>query len=66
MAHARSASPSYQEPNKNVSRHSYPVVLPASKARAGIMDTDTLYMLVAGTTLTILLFAALFAHYHPV
>jgi hypothetical protein len=65
MAQARGASPSYQEPNKNVSHHPYPVMLPASKARAGIMDPDTLYMLIAGTTLTILLFAALFAHYNP-
>jgi hypothetical protein len=66
MAQAKQASPSYEEPEKNVADQRYPVVLPASKARAGIMDRDTLYMLIAGTVLTIVLFAAVFAYFTPV
>jgi hypothetical protein len=41
------------------------VVLPPSKARAGIMDRDTLYMLIAATVLIVFLFAAVFAYFHP-
>ena len=65
MAQAKHASPSYEEPDKNVADHSVPVVLPSSKARGGIMDRDTLYMLVAGTTLVVVLFAAAFAYFKP-
>jgi hypothetical protein len=65
MAQAKQASPSYEEPEKNVADHRYPVVLPASNARAGIMDRDTLYMLIAGTVLTIVLFAVVFAYFKP-
>jgi len=64
MANAKRASPSYEEPEKNVANQRVPTVLPPSKARAGIMDRDTLYMLAIGTTLTILLFAAVFAYFN--
>jgi hypothetical protein len=63
MAQAKRASPSYEEPEKNVAHQRTPVVLPSSKARAGIMDRDTLYMLVVGTALTVLLFGAIFAYF---
>jgi hypothetical protein len=63
MAQAKRASPSYEEPEKNVAHQRSPVVLPPSKARAGIMDRDTLYMMVIGTALTILLFAAVFVYF---
>jgi hypothetical protein len=62
---AKHASPSYEEPDKNVADQPYPVVLPPSKARAGILDRDSLYMLVAGVTLVILLFATVFAYFKP-
>ena len=65
MAQAKQASPSYEEPEKNVAGQSYPVLPPPSKARAGIMDRDTLYMLIAGTVLIIVLFAAVFAYFQP-
>jgi len=65
MAHAKQASPSYEEPEKNVADQRYPVVLPPNKARAGIMDRDTLYMLIAGTVLIVFLFAAVFAYFQP-
>jgi hypothetical protein len=63
MAQAKRASPSYEEPEKNVAGQRNPVVLPPSKARAGIMDRDTLYMLIVGTALTVLLFAAIFVYF---
>jgi hypothetical protein len=63
MAQAKRASASYEEPEKNVADQRAPVVLPPSKARAGIMDRDTLYMLIASTALTILLFTAVFAYF---
>jgi hypothetical protein len=65
MARAKQASPSYEEPDRNVADHSVPVVLPPSKARAGIMDRDTLYMLIVSTVLVVLLFAAVFAYFKP-
>lgn len=58
---AKSASPSYEEPTENVAKKK---TLPATKARAGLMDTDTLYMLVAGTILTVLIFGAIFLYYY--
>jgi hypothetical protein len=58
---AKSASPSYEEPTENVAHKK---TLPATKARAGLMDTDTLYMLVAGTILTVLIFGAIFLYYY--
>ena len=63
MAAAKRASPSYEEPEKNVAQQRSPAVLPSSKARAGILDRDTLYMVIAGTGLTILLFAAIFFYF---
>jgi hypothetical protein len=54
---AKTASPSYEAPHENVARKK---VLPSSKARAGLMDPDTLYMLIVGTVLTILFFGAIF------
>jgi len=56
----KTASPSYEQPGENVARKK---VLPPSKARAGLMDTDTLWMLIVGTILTILFFAAIFLVY---
>jgi hypothetical protein len=64
MASAKRASPSYEQPEKNVADQPDPAVLPPSKARAGLMDRDTLYMLIVGTTLTIVLFAAVFAYFN--
>ena len=63
IAQARQVSPSYKEPEKNVANQRNPVVLPPSKARAGIMDRDTLYMLIVGIALTILFFAAIFVYF---
>jgi hypothetical protein len=63
MAQARHASPSYEQPEKNVANQRNPVVLPPSRARAGTMDRDTLYMLIVGTLLTILFFAAVFVYF---
>ncbi len=54
---AKTASPSYEQPQESVARKK---VLPPSKARAGLMDTDSLYMLIVGTVLTILFFGAIF------
>lgn len=54
---AKTASPSYEAPRESVARKK---VLPPSKARAGLMDTDSLYMLIVGTVLTILFFGAIF------
>jgi hypothetical protein len=57
---AKSASPSYPEPTKNVAQKK---VLPPSKARAGLMDRDSLYMLIVGTTLVVVAFAVIFFLY---
>jgi hypothetical protein len=57
---AKSASPSYERPSENVARKQ---VLPPSKARAGLKDKDTLYMLVVGVVLTILFFGAIYFTY---
>lgn len=57
---AKSASPSYENPEENVSRKE---VLPPTKARAGLMDPDTLYMMVIGIVLTIVLFGAIYFAY---
>ena len=54
---AKTASPSYEAPHENVAHKK---VLPPSKARAGLTDPDTLYMLIVGTVLTILFFGAIF------
>jgi hypothetical protein len=56
----KSASPSYPKPNENVAGKK---VLPPSKARAGLMDHDSLYMMIVGTTLTIVAFAVIFFLY---
>ena len=52
----KSASPSYPEPNENVAGKK---VLPPSKARAGLMDRDSLYMMIVGTTLTVVAFVVI-------
>jgi hypothetical protein len=57
---AKTASPSYEQPQENVAQKK---VLPPSKARAGLMDKDTLYMLIIGTILTIVFFGAIFLVY---
>lgn len=57
---AKTASPSYERPGENVANKK---VLSASKARAGLKDKDTLYMLIAGTILTILFLGAIFIVY---
>jgi hypothetical protein len=57
---AKSASSSYEQPVENVSGKK---TLPATKARAGLKDKDTLYMMIVGTTLTILLLGAIFLFY---
>jgi hypothetical protein len=57
---AKSASPSYPQPTENVARKK---VLPPSKARAGLMDRDSLYMLIGGTTLVVVAFAVIFFLY---
>jgi hypothetical protein len=57
---AKSASPSYPEPTENVAQKK---VLPPSKARAGLMDRDSLYMLIGGTTLVVVAFAVIFFLY---
>jgi hypothetical protein len=56
----KSASPSYKDPHVNVAGKK---VLPPSKARAGLMDRDTLYILIVGTILTVLFFGAIFFTY---
>ena len=56
----KSASPSYPKPNENVARKK---VLPPSKARAGLMDRDSLYMLIIGTPLVVVAFAVIFFLY---
>ena len=61
---SKRASPSYEEPEKNVADQPDPAVLPPSKARAGLLDRDSLYMLIVGTALTIVLFAAVFAYFN--
>jgi hypothetical protein len=53
---AKSASPSYPEPSENVAHKK---VLPPSKARAGLMDRDSLYMLIGGTILVVVAFAVM-------
>jgi len=65
VAQAKQASPSYEEPDRNVADRSVPTVLPPTKARAGLMDRDSLYMLLASTALLIVLFAAAFAYFKP-
>jgi hypothetical protein len=66
MARTERASASYEEPTKNVADHERnAVVLPPSKARAGRMDRNTFYMLVASTLLVICLFAVTFAYFKP-
>jgi hypothetical protein len=57
---AKSASPSYPRPTEDVAEKK---VLPPSKARAGLLDTDTLYMMIVGTVLTIVLFGVIFFAY---
>jgi hypothetical protein len=57
---AKTASSSYEQPAENVSGKK---TLPATKARAGLKDKDTLYMMIVGTMLTILLFGAIFLFY---
>jgi hypothetical protein len=57
---AKSASPSYEDPKENVAEKK---VLPPSKARAGLMDSQTLYVMGIGTVLTIAFFAAIFYVY---
>jgi hypothetical protein len=57
---AKSASPSYPEPTENVAQKK---VLPPSKARAGLMDRDSLYMLVGSTILVVVAFAVIFYLY---
>ena len=57
---AKSASPSYENPKENVAEKK---VLPPSKARAGLMDSQTLYVLVIATALTVALFAAVYYIY---
>jgi hypothetical protein len=57
---AKSASPSYPQPTENVAQMK---VLPPSKARAGLMDRDSLYMLIAGLTCTVIAFAMIFFIY---
>jgi hypothetical protein len=57
---AKSASPSYPEPTENVAQKE---VLPPSKARAGLMDRDSLYMLIVGITLVVVAFAVIFFLY---
>jgi hypothetical protein len=56
----KSASPSYPDPAENVAQKQ---VLPPSKARAGLMDRDSLYMLIAATALIVLGFALIFVLY---
>lgn len=56
----KSASSSYEQPTENVAGKQ---VLPASKARAGLKDKDTLYMMIAGTILTILFFGTIFLYW---
>jgi hypothetical protein len=57
---AKSASPSYERPHEDVANKK---TLPATKARAGLKDKDTLYMLIVGTVLTIFFFGAIFLVY---
>jgi hypothetical protein len=59
----KSASPSYQEPDVNVAGKK---VLSPSKARAGLMDRDSLYMLIASTVLTLLFFGAIFIYFQMI
>jgi hypothetical protein len=67
MARTERASESYEEPQKNVARHPRnDVALPPTKARAGLMDRNTFYVLIASTLLVICLFAATFAYFKPV
>ena len=57
---AKSASPSYPESDENVAGKK---VLPPAKARAGLMDRDSLYMLIFGTAFTVVAFAVVFFFY---
>jgi len=66
MAQTQRASKSYEEPEKNVAKHPRnEIALPPSKARAGIMDSNSFYVLIASTLLVICLFAATFAYFKP-
>jgi hypothetical protein len=56
----KSASPSYEQPEENVANKK---TLPASKARAGLKDTDTMYVMIVSTVLVILFFGAFFLIY---
>jgi hypothetical protein len=58
---AKSASSSYEQPSENVAGKT---TLPATKARAGLRDKQTLYMMIVGTILTIVLFGAIFLYWH--
>lgn len=57
---AKTASPSYEEPEKNVAHQQ---VLPPTKARAGLMDSNTLLVLGISTILTAILFGVIFYLY---
>jgi len=56
----KSASSSYEQPTENVAGKK---TLPATKARAGLKDKDTLYMMIVGTILTIIFFGAIFVYW---
>ena len=56
----KSASSSYEQPAENIAGKK---TLPATKTRAGLKDKDTLYMMIAGTILTIIFFGAIFFVY---
>ena len=56
----KSASSSYEEPTENVAGKT---TLPATKARAGLRDKQTLYMMIVGTILTIVFFGGIFLYY---
>lgn len=56
----KSASSSYEEPSENVAGKK---TLPPSKARAGVMDKNSLYMMIVGTILTIVFFGGIFLYY---
>lgn len=55
-----SASSSYEQPTESVAGKK---TLPATKARAGLKDKDTFYMMIVGTILTIIFLGAIFLVY---
>jgi hypothetical protein len=57
---AKSASPSYERPDENVAKKK---TLPATKARAGLKDTNTMYVMIISTVLVIVFFGAFFLIY---